>query len=143
MKCNTDTLKRLFLIQKTSDDDKFVFLAEFLVGTHEYWIYFDYLAWFDPSLTLFTLVWPLCGLIWPQIALKSGSWQNFDSKHMHIGHISITLARFDPNLTVLTQVWPFDDLIWPQKSWIWIFDKISIHNICKLDIFRLLGQIWP
>ena len=101
MKCNTDTLKRLFLTQKHQ------MMTEFWVKTHAYWIYSNYLAWFDPNKTIFTLVWSLCGLIWPQIILNSSSWQKFESKHMHIGHISITL----PDMTLIWRFWPKFDFL--------------------------------
>ena len=143
MKCKTDTLKRLFLIQKSSDDDKIEFLTEWWVETHAYWIYSDYLAWFDPNLTLFTLVWPLCGLIWPQRTLNSGSWPNFESKHMHIEHFSITW----PGLTLIWQFWLKFVLLMTlfdlKESWIWILDKIRSRTICIFGTCRLIYPIWP
>ena len=133
----------ILFTQKTSDDDKFEFLTEFRVETHAHWIFSDYLAWFDPNKTIFTLVWSLCGLIWPQIILNSSSWQNFQSKHMHIGHISTTW----PNLTQIWRFWPkFDTLMtWfdLKKFWICILDKIPSHTICLFGTFRLICPIRP
>ena len=45
----------------TSNNLEFEFSTKFRVKTYVFWIYFDYLARFDPNLT----VWPTVDLVWP------------------------------------------------------------------------------
>ena len=97
---------------------EFEFLTKFRYETYVYWIYFDYLAIFDPNLTVLTQVWPLIDLIWPLRILNLNSGQNLESKYMYIGYISTNLPdstliwRFWPKFDL---VWALDDLIWPQR----------------------------
>ena len=109
---------------------KFEFLTKFRHETYVYWIYFDYLAKFDPDLTILTQVWPSDDLIWPQRISNLYSERNSKSNHVYIGYISTNL----PDLTLIWRLWPKFDLLMTwfhlEESWIWILDKIMSRKIC-------------